>query len=715
MHVRLTLASLLVLLGTSLLPAQDGFVEIFDGKTLDGWDGDPKFWSVEDGAITGRTTKENPTKGNTFIVWDGEVGDFELVLDYKIVGGNSGIQYRSFRLKNAADKWRIGGYQADIDSKDTYSGIVYGERARGILVGRGQKGVIGEDGKKKAERFAESAAIQAKIKKEDWNTYRIVAEGNHFVQYINGVKTSELTDNDAEGVGKRMAKGLLALQLHAGPPMVVQFKNVKLKKLDGEKAAALPAARPVPGVAPNPALVVRMDAQGRATVDGRLFRNLAFALAPVANDVLANGVVLEIDRNCPHSHAVEAVNACRKRGVENIRMTLLNSGLTVESEQGRIDVSRDGAISARTRRVGFDYADGRGRISLLGIPVFRFGGEEPTDAVEVPEVDLGAPAELDLGAEGSLEESSIETESSTTFVAADAPRKIVFVAGRQSHGYGAHEHKAGCMLLADQLEKSGLPVETKVVTNGWPEDTSVFDGANCIVVYADGGGRHPFHAHVDEVDALAKKGVGIVCIHYGVEVPKGKSGDAFLEWTGGFFETNWSVNPHWEAEFDDLPDHPTTSGVKPFKVNDEWYYHMRFREEGVTPILTDLPPKSTLVKPDGSLARPDNAHNNNPHVRKAILERMEPQHVAWAREREDGGRGFGITGGHFHWNWGNDQMRKLMLNAIVWSAGMDVPAEGVPTQPVSVENLMANQDYDVPKSFNPVRYEMLLKQWNGAN
>ena len=114
--------------------AEKGFESIFDGKTLDGWDGNPKFWSVEDGAITGKTTKENPTKGNTFIIWNGgKTGDFDLRLDYKIVGGNSGIQYRSFNLKNKADKWRVGGYQADIDSSPTFSGICYGEAFRGIL------------------------------------------------------------------------------------------------------------------------------------------------------------------------------------------------------------------------------------------------------------------------------------------------------------------------------------------------------------------------------------------------------------------------------------------------------------------------------------------------------------------------------------------------------------------------------------------------------
>ena len=124
-----SLTLLISLLGSGSSHAQDtGFVSIFDGKTLEGWDGNPKFWKVQDGAITGQTTKENPTKGNTFIIWrGGETSNFELKLEYKIINGNSGIQYRSFLLKNGADKWRIGGYQADFEAGNTYSGILYGE------------------------------------------------------------------------------------------------------------------------------------------------------------------------------------------------------------------------------------------------------------------------------------------------------------------------------------------------------------------------------------------------------------------------------------------------------------------------------------------------------------------------------------------------------------------------------------------------------------
>jgi len=211
--------------------AEKGFETIFDGKTLKGWNGDPKFWSVKDGAITGKTTKENPTKGNTFIIWEGKTGNFDLRLDYKIIGGNSGIQYRSFKA-DGPDEWRIGGYQADFEAGDTFSGICYGERFRGILSLRGKKTTltVGDDGKlkKEVEEFAKDADIAKAIKKEDWNSYRIVARNFNLTHYINDVKTTQVVDHDRK---TRRADGLLALQLHAGPPMTVQFKNIRIKEL----------------------------------------------------------------------------------------------------------------------------------------------------------------------------------------------------------------------------------------------------------------------------------------------------------------------------------------------------------------------------------------------------------------------------------------------------------------------------------------------------
>lgn len=250
--------------------------------------------------------------------------------------------------------------------------------------------------------------------------------------------------------------------------------------------------------------------------------------------------------------------------------------------------------------------------------------------------------------------------------------KIVVVAGRKSHARGAHEHGAGCALLAALLNKHVAGVEA-VVHQLWPENPAAFDGAAGIVVYSDGGANHLMIPHLDQVAGLMKKGVGLTLMHYAVEVPKGKPGDCLLDWTGGYFEMHWSVNPHWVAQFTSYPSHPVTRGLKPFSMEDEWYFHMRFREnmKGVTPLLSAIAPDSTMQREDGP-------HSGNPAVRKAVANR-EPQHLAWCVERADGGRGLGFTGGHYHNNWANDDLRKFMLNAIIWSAGMDVPEGGVST------------------------------------
>jgi hypothetical protein len=364
--------------------------------------------------------------------------------------------------------------------------------------------------------IADSDGLFANIKKDDWNDYHIIARGAHIVLKINGKVTAEVIDNDK---GDRELSGVLALQLHSGPPMTVQFKDIRLKRL------------------------------------------------------------------------------------------------------------------------------------------------KMTDR-----------------------------------------KKIVLVAGPGSHRYGSHEHNAGCLLLAKLLNESMPEVYATVYTNGWPKDPTAFDNTDAIAIYCDGGGRHVVMPHLEEVGKLVKKGVGIAFIHYAVTVPKGKGGNCLLDWIGGYYETYWSVNPHWEAEFKKLPKHPITRGVKPFSINDEWYYHMRFVEnmQNVTPILTAIPPDSTRKRRDG-------AHSGNPHVRARM---GMPEHVAWAYESDTGSRGFGFTGGHWHWNWAHDDFRKLVLNALVWITGADVPLDGVPSKTPSVEELEANQDYPKPRNLNREKIQQDIKRWN---
>ncbi len=517
--------------------AEAGFVPIFDGKTLDGWDGNPKLWRVENGAIVGETTKENPAPGNTFLIWrKDKPADFQLKAEFRMPNpgfANSGIQIRSWE---GPQKWRVSGYQPDMDWENHYTGFIYGENYRGILAQRGQKVLINKDHQSKVlEQFGNSDELAKFIKPHGWNEYDITAQGNHISQKVNGHLMCELTDEDTQA----RRDGIIALQLHAGPPMRVEFRNMRLKML----------AKPAGGAKARPA------------------------------------------------------------------------------------------------------------------------------------------AQMNV---------------------VEAKKKIVFIAGRPSHGYGEHEHNAGCTLLAKCLNENVPGVEAVVYKNGWPQDPHALDGAATVVIYADGGDANPAIPHLEELDKLLKRGVGLACIHYAVEMPKGAPGDAWLRWIGGYFETFWSVNPNWKAEFKTLPHHPVTNGVKPFAIEDEWYYHMRFvggddsKAKGLTPILTAVPPDST--RRDGN-----DAHGANAYVR---ARKGMAEHVAWAFERPGGGRGFGFTGGHWHFNWGNPNFRTIVLNGIVWTAGLDVPAGGVPSKSPRFAELDAHLDKVKPGQFDDKHYQGLLEQWN---
>jgi len=231
-------AMLLACGSVSFAADEPGFKPLFNGKDLTGWQGNPKLWSVRDGAITGITGSDADTKikHNTFLVWtNGEVGDFELRLSYRIEKGNSGIQYRSKVQSQGEFGPIVGGYQADFEAGKTYSGILYEERGRGILAQRGQKTVVKADtGKPEVTgSVGKSEEIQAKITHEGWNEYVVLAKGNHLQHFINGQQTVDVTD---EQDAKSAKSGVLALQIHQGPPMVVQFKNIRIKSLSGDSA-----------------------------------------------------------------------------------------------------------------------------------------------------------------------------------------------------------------------------------------------------------------------------------------------------------------------------------------------------------------------------------------------------------------------------------------------------------------------------------------------
>ena len=291
-----------------------------------------------------------------------------------------------------------------------------------------------------------------------------------------------------------------------------------------------------------------------------------------------------------------------------------------------------------------------------------------------------------------------------------AKKKIVFLPGPQSHGWDGHAYTADCRLFAQILNERVPGVEAVVIEGGWPKDISraglkpaPIDGTAAIVIACDGNGLLGPESNWQALDGLAGKGVGIAFLHYALD-PGKEYGKFLLEWIGGYYEQHWSINPSWLADFKSLPQHAITRGVKPFQIEDEWYYHMRFREDakGVTPILTAVPPDDTRKGPDGP-------HSGNPAVRARM---GQGEHVAWAYERPDGGRGFGCTGGHTHWVYANDNFRKLMLNAICWIANVEVPADGVATKTPTVEQMEANLEGDRPQDWTPERTRRTIEQMN---
>ena len=242
-----------------------------------------------------------------------------------------------------------------------------------------------------------------------------------------------------------------------------------------------------------------------------------------------------------------------------------------------------------------------------------------------------------------------------------ALKKIVLVAGHKSHGPRQHEFFAGCALLMKMLQETPgvFPVMAR---DGWPKDPeATFKDAKAVVLYMDGGSGHPaiVPSHMAELKKLMDDKAGLVCLHYAVEFPKANA-DPILGWLGGYYETGYSINPTWTADFKSMPKHPITRGVKPFSIKDEWYFNIRFAPgmKGITPILEATPPDSVRGTPDAK------SHPGREEI------------MAWAFDRANGGRSFGFTGAHYHDNWGNEDFRRLVVNAILWSAKIHVPEDG---------------------------------------
>ena len=243
---------------------------------------------------------------------------------------------------------------------------------------------------------------------------------------------------------------------------------------------------------------------------------------------------------------------------------------------------------------------------------------------------------------------------------------VLLIAGPKSHGAGQHEHPAGCELLAKHLNSSGLGIHAEV-SLGWPADSAKAAAADTIVLYSDGQDAHVAKGHLADLEKRFEAGKGLMVLHYALE-PTDQAMAAFLDRAiGGHFQVDWSVNPVWKMSDPLIAKHPVTSGVSPFSIEEEFYYHIKFAENA-TPVFRALPPLDSLGE--------DGPRSGNPTIRKA-LESKEPQTLAWVAENPGKGRGFGFTGGHFHHHWSNESFRKLVLNSILWTAKVEVPAQGV--------------------------------------
>jgi hypothetical protein len=265
-----------------------------------------------------------------------------------------------------------------------------------------------------------------------------------------------------------------------------------------------------------------------------------------------------------------------------------------------------------------------------------------------------------------------------------ATREVLLIPGPPSHSPLEHEQNAEAILFAKILNR--VPgIRATASENGWPRNPELVQKADGIWIFCDGSNNHLVAQgdHAIQLQAAAQRGVGIMLYHFGTEPPETALHKEFLDWIGGYFELNHSVNPVFEADFNPLPKHPITRGVMPFRIKDEWYYNIHFREKmkDITQILVTVPPASSLSRPDGP-------REGNADVRSKI---GQPQCLMWAYERPGGGRGVGFTGGHFHMNLADDNFRKIILNALVWMAKGNVPPNGVESQ-VTHDDLLQNLD-----------------------
>lgn len=255
--------------------------------------------------------------------------------------------------------------------------------------------------------------------------------------------------------------------------------------------------------------------------------------------------------------------------------------------------------------------------------------------------------------------------------------KVIFITDQSNKKTDANDTSAH--FLAQELKATFPNIETRVITDGWPTDGTIFNDIKTVVIYGDNEKKSLINEHVEAFDELLQKGIGIVLLHHALTAaPKSPASEKILTATGGYYEIDWSVDPNWVASFDHLTNsHPILSGVKPFSINDQWLFNLRFKEnmQSITPVLSTIPPTETMKKSSET-------HSGIEAARKIVKDKIS-QPLAWAYIRPTGGRSFGFTGGHNHKNWENENFSKIILNAIAWTVGIDDN---------TIYNISSNQD-----------------------
>lgn len=348
--------------------------------------------------------------------------------------------------------------------------------------------------------------------------------------------------------------------------------------------------------------------------------------------------------------------------------------------------------------------NGRMRILLsLVLPVLLLAscGPKAGAPAEAPPVPANPPgAGVPAAAPAPVAE---KLEFPARFTGADfaktpeGERKVfVFFTDDGEHGWMQHENTAGAILFAKRLA-AALPASESIVLRDTFPDEAMIARASSVILFCSGTDRHPLNSGANRgaLEAAMKANKGLVCIHWALEAGTPEGSDFLKRHLGGFFEVNYSVNPMWNADYKDIPGHEITRGISPFSIYDEFYFNIRFpdvpgkREN----LLMAIPPKRVVVLPE------DGPRSNNPTVRAS---EGKPHVTAWAFTRPEGGRSFGFTGGHFHWDWKHDDHRRILLNAIAWTGGVEIPDAGLPDSTPSDEELFQYQDSPPVDGWKPM-------------